>query len=88
MNFKIAFRLFTCLFLLAKLFVQCSNKHDIYHGYVYDKETKMPIEYVFVKEKICKNPLSEYTNEQGFFYNKEQQWIYWCACFLKNRIQA
>ena len=32
------------------------------------KQTYDNIEYVFVKEKICKNPLSEYTNEQGFFY--------------------
>ena len=48
-------------------FLQCSNSQKFYHGFVYEEQTRKPIEFVLVKENTKYNIDSTYTNSKGYF---------------------
>ncbi|MET4083693.1 putative membrane protein [Pedobacter sp. UYP30] len=56
------------LYLLVAVFLmQCSGIHKTYHGYVYDNQTNMPLNNVFVEENLIQNANSGRSNSIGYF---------------------
>ncbi|WPO83655.1 carboxypeptidase-like regulatory domain-containing protein [Chryseobacterium sp. JJR-5R] len=46
--------------------IQCSQQ-NFYHGFVYDQDTKKPLNRVLVKESFNSDSLSDYTDINGYF---------------------
>jgi len=63
LNYKITLY----IFLTACIITGCSRKQNFYHGYVYDLQTKKPLENVDVKENLVKDPLTGRTDKTGYF---------------------
>lgn len=55
------------LIVLIILATSCTQNSDYYHGYVYDAQTKKPLNNVLIKESIVQNPKSTHTNLEGYF---------------------
>jgi hypothetical protein len=55
------------LFPVLTILMSCSKLQKCYSGYVYDEESREPINRVFIKERFSKDFKSTYSNEKGYF---------------------
>ena len=56
---------FQMYILLFFLLISCKNQN--YYGYIYDIDTKKPLNKVFVRENFKNNAKFTYSDENGFF---------------------